>query len=119
MLKKGEEPAMVLAGLSRTLESRGHLKLHNSILRGVLREFSASTKGTTPKLTLANKADTDKLKNEIENALKLLGSEGEYVINIDKTITGGFVLTHNHRVVDSSYKTKLLNWYRNATSTRS
>lgn len=116
MLKKGDEPAAVFAGLSKTLENRGHQKLHASILRGVLRELSASTKSTVPKLILAKKDDAEKLKAEISSALAALDAGENYSLSIDQTITGGFVLSYNHRAIDNSYKTKLLNWYRSAIS---
>ena len=116
LLADGEKPETVFRNLKKTLENRGHSSLHRHILLGALRELSVQGRISVPIVTLAADADKNKFSAAIKNALERLDGDTKHAeFREDKSITGGFIATYNHKTVDASYKSKLLNWYRTAT----
>jgi len=117
LIKTGEQPGQVFKGLKHTLEKHGHSQLYARILAGVLRKLSASTYKELPEVVLAKAEDKSRYSAAIKEALTELGASGsELSVVEDKTITGGFVASYNHNSIDASYKSKLLNWYRETIS---
>ena len=91
--------------------------MYHQILSGVLRRISSSTYKAAPELILVSAEDKRKYSAAIKEALAELEADNKDVEIIeDKTITGGFIVSHNHNSIDASYKTKLLDWYRNTIS---
>lgn len=116
LLKAGEKPEQVFKGLKKVLETRGHERLHAHILRALARRFGAGTYAAAPAVTLANLDDKKKYAAAVADALKELGADQtDAVFNEDKTIVGGFIAFNEHRSIDASYKSQLLNWYHLAT----
>ena len=115
MLQSGTDVDFVFTGLQRTLETKGHLRLHVAILRGVLRILETKTGSTQAIVTVAKESDTNSLSEMIKANLATLNSEGDFITKIDETLIGGVVVESNNKVIDMSYKTALTNLYRAAT----
>lgn len=119
LLKAGEKPEKVFRGLESVMKTRGHKRLYTRVLSSVARRLSARGNETEPVLVLASINDKRNYSMDIERALGELRTDGKMLKTVeDKTITGGFLLTHQGKLIDKSYKTKLLNWYRRATASK-
>jgi F0F1-type ATP synthase delta subunit len=116
LLTEGQKPDVVVAGLVRTLEARGHSRLLRSILTETVRTLEVREISTRPKLVVAREEHTTKEANAIKSALLKLKEESEPLVSIDDTIIGGFIVESNHIRLDHSYKTSLINLYRNITN---
>lgn len=117
LLQAGEKPEAILRGLRKTLESRGHTSLHARILTGVLRKLSSGDREEMPVVTLAKETDKKKFTAAIKDALSQLDADVKNAeFREDESITGGFIVSYKHNLIDASYKTKLRNWYKRAVS---
>jgi len=116
VIEAGTDVQKALENLYRTLERRGHQKLKRAILTNLIRYTEEATKKNTPSLILARSGDAEKLKKEITAALGELSAEGEPLIEVRDAQIGGFTLTHKGKRIDRSYKTALLQLYKNITS---
>lgn len=102
--------------LSRTysvLQKRGHIRLWPAILRGVLRELEAHTQADVAHVYVAK--STADVTAEIKQALASLGATDTYEQHIDDTLIGGYVVTYKDKILDASYKRKLVELYRRIT----
>lgn len=114
LLRQGEEPASVLAGLQKVQAARGHSALYAPVLRGVMRVLEAARPTTV--VTVADEALYTAQQAAISAALQTLGAMTEPAVTIDNTLIGGFVAEHELTRIDASYKTKLVDLYRSLTS---
>ena len=115
MLQSGTDIGSVLSGLQKTLETKGHMRLHVAVLRGLLRVLETKTDSSRAVVTVAKALDVEALSNLIQESLSTLNSEGEFVTKIDGTLVGGIVVESNNKILDKSYKTALTNLYRATT----
>ncbi|MBX2866813.1 F0F1 ATP synthase subunit delta [Candidatus Kaiserbacteria bacterium] len=115
-LQDGKDISEVLTGLYATLENRGHQKLKAQILSGLLTYIEEKERSTAPELRLAKEEDAKKLSVSIKEALKELGAEEEPRVSIDAKHIGGYTATYNGKRIDRSYKSALLQLYKNITS---
>lgn len=113
LLKDGKNANTVFSGLKKTLERKGHTRLHASILHGV--EKTVNRESREPIVTAATEETFRTDSKEIKKALSILGADTTYIKQVDETLVGGYIAAHNHMMLDKSYKTKLTNLYRNAT----
>jgi len=112
-LRAGQDASKVLAGLVRTLEIRSHTRLLVSILRGVEKQLSSSRGDSKPLVIVAKETDLKAAEVEIKAILKSLNAPQEHLVQIDDTIIGGVIATYNNKILDHSYKSKLVSLYRN------
>ena len=110
LLKEGKDGKTVLRGLSTVLEAKHHEKLLPSILKGVVKELESSTE---PGVAVVIMAEAKAKKTQIEEALKSIEAPSKHEVVIDDTIIGGVIATYNNRLIDNSYKSKLVSLYRN------
>lgn len=116
MIESGADIESVLNGLSQTLASAGHEKLHSTILKIVLRTLSAQADASTPLVTLSTPEPDSAQVAQIKQVVAELSADNQdYQIKVDKTIIGGFAVEYNHKLIDMSYKTKLSNLYQAVT----
>ena len=96
---------------------RGHAKALPIVLRAVVRLLEQQSDETTPLVTVARVSDKTTLATEIKTVLATLGAiSTEYTTVVDDTIIGGLIATYNHRQIDQSYRTKLVNLYQSIVS---
>lgn len=115
--QEGADVERVLAGLKETLTAKGHASLHTQILVAVLHTLKESTTSTTAHIIVAKQHDVEHLQNEIETAFSKIGGSREgATITTDATLIGGYIATYNSRSIDASYKSKLVQLYRNITA---
>ena len=112
MMAEGVAPEAVLTGLGKTLEAKGHTRLHASVLRGVLRVLETQKTKTVATVTVANKEALSSHTSAIKSALVALDAGDTYETKIDGTIIGGFAAEFNNVLIDNSYKAKLVALYR-------
>ena len=96
----------VVSGLKKTMAQRGHTRLLTSVLKGLVSKVERQSEMSLPQLTIPTK---DASKPDSLSAK-------DVDVKIDQTIVGGYILREGFTRIDNSYKTKLLNWYRRATS---
>ncbi len=114
-IKTGDSLDKIIKGLQSTLKERGHQRLYAPILRGVLKVLEATG---TNKITVVVPNDNvyEKELAKIKEALAELAATGEPEVVIDPTIVGGWLVEANNKILDKSYKTKLVNLYRALTT---
>lgn len=115
MIKSGAEPEAVLRGLDALLAHKGHERLKASVLASVARVLEARSANDTPTVFVKDEADAEKHKAAIAAALARLGASEAPRTIIDSTLVGGFVAKVHNNITDASYKTALINLYRNIT----
>ena len=103
----------VLAGLRKTLSSRGRMKLQKRILHEVIGRLESEGAGTAT-VILASKESEKKWKKAIAESLQDLGTDTEANVITDDSIIGGYILRYDHRRIDKSYKKALLELYTRA-----
>jgi len=115
MIEEGTDISSVLSGLSNTLKKKGHMRLHGSVLRGVVRILGSKNNTGGTKVTVVSVEALESQKEAIQSALTKLNAEGETTTIIDPTIIGGIIVGHDNVVIDASYKSKLTKLYRTLT----
>lgn len=116
LLLKGGDVDAVLANLKTVLVRKGHEKLHTSILRGVLTELTVRKDLHTPFVFVASEADIARFREAITETLQTLNAPvGEMQVTVDDTLIGGYIATHEGKLINRSYKEKLVSLYRSIT----
>lgn len=101
----------VLKDLKRVLAAHGHANLLTAILRGVARALPTES-NHRPVVTLATDSKAHLKQHAVAiKALEIEGSD-DPIIKKDSTVIGGFKIKAADTVVDATYKTKLVNLYR-------
>ena len=117
LLATGSDIETVLHNLRSVMTCRGHAKALPIVLRAVVRLLEQQSDETTPLVTVARVSDKTTLATEIKTVLATLGAiSTEYTTVVDDTIIGGLIATYNHRQIDRSYHTKLVNLYQSIVS---
>ena len=96
----------VISGLKKAMAQRGHTRLLTSVLKGLVSKVERDSEIKVAELTIATNDASRPDDSSIKNAL----------VKIDPTIIGGYIIREGFTRKDNSHKTKLLNWYRKATS---
>lgn len=113
MIRTGQTPEVIISGLKAVLAQKGHQSLFAPVLLGVLRVLESETERLLPSIVVAKESDIEKHQVAIKTALAAIGTDEEYVVTVDDTIIGGFIASVGNTVHDQSYKTKLVDLYRN------
>ncbi|HEX4799284.1 MAG TPA: F0F1 ATP synthase subunit delta [Candidatus Paceibacterota bacterium] len=101
----------VIEGLTYTLRTRGHEKLLIPVLRGLMCEIKNSESSNKAHVTLA-RADAQNIEaNSIAKLLTTLGAK-DYDIDVDASLIGGMRVQYQNRVIDTSFKKKLIHLYK-------
>ncbi len=113
LLSRGMSADAVLKNLRAMLERKGLLAMYGKVLRGLLDRTvrKHATEGT--KVTVARQADVARYAEAIKGAISDIGGGDTHQMNVDPHLIGGFVVTHNGKRVDKSYKSTLLHVYQN------
>lgn len=115
LLESGAKPKEILEGLSRTLSTRGHEKIHRSILSELQSRLAHRSREQVAEVVLAENAHASTLSKAIQEALEALNADKHEVV-IDPSIIGGFTATHRGFHIDQSYKSSLIRLYRQIVS---
>ncbi len=105
---EGKSDSEVVSGTITTLKKRGAVRLLPKVLKAY-KHLADRAQSTSSVLTIARASD--KAAALVESNAK----EGT-VVKIDSGIIGGYRLESGSSLVDNSFKTRLLQVYRNATS---
>lgn len=106
-IQSGMEVHSAIVKLKKILKARRHSTLLRSVLERTDKILSQSRDHTHPTLIVASE------KGAKEYAGVFTKRE-DPLVKIDPTILGGYVAMENFTVIDNSYKSKLLSWYRAA-----
>jgi F0F1-type ATP synthase delta subunit len=111
LYKNGMDVETLISNLKMTLTRKGHVRLLPAILADLKRLADKEQERSTIFVTLAHKDHQETHKEEINNAVEKLGGTS-HTVQIDPTITGGFIATGAESRIDRSYKKQLLTIYR-------
>ena len=104
----------VLKSTYALLEEKGHLRLWPSVLKGVVRTLEKQEVGKIPQVTVATEGSLN--VSELKKALTELSiEETETTTVVDPSIIGGFIIQHQDKMLDRSYKRALVEIYRKVT----
>lgn len=116
LLLSGKDVDDVLKGLSAALKRKGHEKLYGQILTGVMRSLTEGQSSVASNIVVAKESDRKELKDAIAGALENIGGNVKDArITVDETLIGGFIASHKGRLINRSYKQRLLSLYRSIT----
>jgi F0F1-type ATP synthase delta subunit len=116
LLQSGKEVDSVLSDLLSALKRKGHEKLYVQVLTGVLRSLCESQSSVTSRVVVAKESDYKTLKEAINEALISIGGETKDAqVSIDETLIGGFITSHKGKLINRSYKERLVSLYRSIT----
>ena len=113
LLESGHDPEAVIAGLKASLEKHSHEKLLPAILQSVKRVLDSSSSTNEPVVVVASEGEYKKQKTAIAKTFESLGTNEEPQVEIDSTLIGGYLSVYKNRIIDKSYKSKLVSLYRN------
>ena len=111
-LQSGLETEAALKGLKRILTAKGHGKLYPAILNSLCMKLEGQETQPVISVIVRSEDTLKKQKSAIDNELKKMKLDGEFVVRVDPTITGGFIIRTKDTLLDASYKSKLLGIYR-------
>ncbi len=111
LIKHGSKTKEVFEGLYKAMQKKQHLSLYPAVLRGVSRILETEQDKTLPWVMVAKETDSVKHETQIHQSLSLVGADKDFVIKIDPNIIGGFIIKHNNKMIDRSYKSTLSNIY--------
>lgn len=112
-IEAGKDPKAVFARLEEILAAKGHQKLRTAIYRTLVQLAEAREAAAKPAVIVAREGDLTACKAEIAAALAEVHGNQSPVTTINEALTGGFIVRHEGKQVDASYKTKLLSLYQN------
>lgn len=111
-IEEGLSVQKAFAQLDVLLKKKGHTKLKAGILRALLSHTNRQQTSDAPTVTLAREKFWDKYRHEVARALEGLGVEGKPTIVEDTNIVGGYRVEYKDKLLDNTYKDKLLALYR-------
>jgi F0F1-type ATP synthase delta subunit len=115
LIEAGTPVETVLGNIKQVMNRKGHSALYVSVLRGLVQALELDQSSSMPKVVVAD-ANSAALE-KVRAGLATLGSDAkEYNTVVDPTIVGGLIVSHNHKMLDQSYKTKLRNLYQSIVS---
>jgi F0F1-type ATP synthase delta subunit len=101
-----------LTKLKLVMQKRGSMRLYPRVLKELIALLEKQTHRTVTTVTVARVKDISRHDLDIEKALISLGAAKEYTTAVDPTIVGGFKISKYDRVIDSTYKRRLVALYR-------
>jgi F0F1-type ATP synthase delta subunit len=112
-IKGGTSVEVALRGLKTAMEKRNHVSLFVPVLRSAVTKLSHEQKYESAVVAVANVADASSAI--VVESLKKLGVTEEPIVAVDDSLIGGAVISYNHRRIDASFKTALVQMYRAIT----
>ncbi len=106
--KKGDKPDSIIEGLLKSLQKRGSLILLPQILNAYKRLIYREDYKKAI-MTVARESDKEEFLKSLNIDTKDLN------IKTDERLIGGYRLEQKGKLLDNSFKAKLLQAYRNAT----
>lgn len=107
--QSGIEAHSAVVKLKKLLKIHRHESLLGPIMKRALRILEESTDSSASILKVAFMKDVKKYLGEMDK-------HSEPKVVVDPELIGGYVMMENYVMKDGSYRTKLIDWYRRATS---
>jgi len=105
--KEGHNKGSIVEGLMSSLKTRGALALLPKVLIAYT-NLLAQKSSDKPVISVARSSDT-------KEAIELSGAPKDAEVVVDERLIGGYRLERGGKLVDDTFKAKLLQIYRNAT----
>lgn len=100
----------VLTNLQAVLKKRGHERLYDSILKGVVTKLEQQSAKDSVKVAVATATDSQAIA--VRELLKELEAvNASVLLTIDPTLIGGAKATYQNRQIDQTFKTALRHLY--------
>jgi F0F1-type ATP synthase delta subunit len=113
LLEEGNSFDSVLNKLTDLLRKQNKEKLLPSILSHMQKDIEAYEKSREIVVRIKDRHDYAQYQDDIRESLRVLGAQdGDEHIAEDETIVGGYSVTAYDKVVDRTYKKKLLTIYQ-------
>ena len=116
LLEKGVAVDDVLTGLKKVQEEHGDTKLWPETLHLIMNDVESHEDKSFVVVKVVKNSDAEKFKSEIKTFMNTNAESKEFVVVEDDTLVGGYSIQTDHLIVDSTYKTKLINLYRAVTN---
>ncbi len=117
LLLQGSDVDVVLGNLKTVLVKNGHEQLHTRILKGAERELLHREALHSSSIVVAKETDLRKLRSALSAALGTLGGNAEEAaVTVDPSIIGGFIAAHDGKLINRSYKERLVSLYQSITT---
>jgi len=111
LLDEGKDFDGVIKNLKEVLEKKGHQKLYKSILIGLQIKTESSLETNVAQVSVARQKDLEISKERISKSLTELESD-DYDASVDPSLIGGYVIEYDNKIIDNSYKSRLVTLYR-------
>jgi len=111
LLDEGKDFDGVIKNLKEVLEKKGHQKLYKSILIGLQIKTESSLETNVAQVSVARQKDLEISKERISKSLTELESDN-YDASVDPSLIGGYVIEYDNKIIDNSYKSRLVTLYR-------
>ncbi len=105
--KEGHNTDGIVKGLINSLKARGALALLPNVLRAYT-NLIARKSSDKPVVAVARSADA-------KEAIEQSGVPSDTEVVVDERLIGGYRLEQGGKLIDNTFKAKLLQIYRNAT----
>ncbi|MCF7815971.1 MAG: F0F1 ATP synthase subunit delta [Candidatus Pacebacteria bacterium] len=116
LIARGDDYETTVDSFKKLLRHKKHTKLYPHVMKGLLQKCIKSEKLNTTQVTVGRQSDIETLKPNILQELSLLNLNSEFKTIIDPGVIGGYKVTSYDKVVDRTYKKKLLAVYRSLTT---
>lgn len=113
LLSRGVSADAVLKNLRTMLERKGLLAMYGKILRGLLNRIVRKHATEETRVIIARQGDVTRYAEALKEVISDIGGGDRHQTNVDPHLIGGFIVTHNGKRVDKSYKSTLLHVYQN------
>jgi F0F1-type ATP synthase delta subunit len=115
LIEAGMPVETVLVDMKKLMVRKGHDSLYLGVLKSLVQQLELSQKTSIPTVVVS-KSDSEALKNAPVLLAELGCVEKEFNTVVDPTLVGGLIVSHNHKMIDQSHKTKLRNLYQSIVS---
>jgi F0F1-type ATP synthase delta subunit len=112
VINSGHGVDETLTKLKSVMQTRGSARLYPRVLKELVALLEKHVHRTVTTVTVARVKDISRHDLDIEKALMSLEAAKEYTTVVDPTIVGGFKISKYDRVIDSTYKRRLVTLYR-------
>lgn len=116
LLLNGSKQADVFDSLKTLLKNKGHEKLYARILRDTQKRIEKQSEQAHIHVIVSREKDLKNLEDSILKTIATLGGGTEFLTGEDPTLIGGFKVIGYGKVIDQSFKKKLLSVYRSLTT---
>lgn len=115
LIEAGSPVDAVLVDMKKVMDRKGHASLYPSVLRSLVQKLESRQVAKMPTVVVS-KADSESLKKAPALLAQLGCTDKDFNTVVDPTLVGGLIVSHDHKMIDQSHKTKLRNLYQSIVS---